>query len=82
MNLFFYLQTFILNYSFIVILSDHILYFVLLKQPFVKRKPVKTGGKKISERSRSAGFTVLASSCPSAPFVRMEQLGSHEDRFP
>ena len=32
MNLFFYLQTFILNYSFIVILSDHILlYFVLLK---------------------------------------------------
>jgi hypothetical protein len=44
MNLFFYLQTFILNYSFIVILSDHIfLYFVFIKtQPFVKRKPVKT----------------------------------------
>jgi hypothetical protein len=31
MNLFFYLQTFILNYSFIVILSDRVLYFVLLK---------------------------------------------------
>jgi len=29
------------------------LYFVLLKQPFVKRKPVKTGKKKIPERSRS-----------------------------
>jgi len=43
MNLFFYLQTFILNYSFIVILSDQMfLYFVLLKQPFVKRKHVKT----------------------------------------
>jgi len=44
MNLFFYLQTFILNYSFIVILSDHI-FFVLCfikTQPFVKRKTVKT----------------------------------------
>jgi hypothetical protein len=44
MNLFFYLQTFILNYSFIEILSDHI-FFVLCfikTQPFVKRKPVKT----------------------------------------
>jgi hypothetical protein len=43
MNLFFYLQTFILNDSFIVILSDHI-FFVLCfikAQPFVKRKPVK-----------------------------------------
>jgi len=43
MNLFFYLQTFILNYSFIVILA--IIFFVLCfikTQPFVKRKPVKT----------------------------------------
>ena len=54
MNLFFYLQTFILNYSFIVILSDHIFCTVLCfikTQPFVKRKPVNT--KKIPERSRS-----------------------------
>jgi len=54
MNLFFYLQTFILNYSFIVILSDHIfvLCFTRIKtQPFVKRKLVKT--EKIPERSRS-----------------------------
>jgi len=43
MNLFFYLQTFILNYSFIVILSDHIFVLCFIKtQPFVKRKPVKT----------------------------------------
>ena len=46
MNLFFYLQTFILNYSFIVILSDHIFVLCLIKtQPFVKRKPVKTENK-------------------------------------
>jgi hypothetical protein len=39
MNLFFYLQTFILNYSFIVILSDHIFCICFIKtQPFVKRK--------------------------------------------
>jgi hypothetical protein len=48
MNLyFFYLQTFILNYSFILILSDHI-FFVLCSiktQPFVTRKPVETGEK-------------------------------------
>jgi hypothetical protein len=47
MNLFFYLYTFILNYSFILILSDHI-FFVLCfikTQPFVKRKPVKTKKK-------------------------------------
>ena len=45
MNLFFYLQTFILNYSFIVILSDHIFVLCFIKkQPSVKRKPVKTGG--------------------------------------
>jgi hypothetical protein len=45
MNLFSYLQTFILNYSFIVILSDHIFFFVfcfIKTQPFVKRKPVTT----------------------------------------
>jgi hypothetical protein len=43
MNLFFYLQTFILNYSFIVILSDHIFVLCFIKtQPFIKRKPVKT----------------------------------------
>ena len=43
MNLFFYLQNFILNYSFIVILSDHIFVLCFIKtQPFVKRKPVKT----------------------------------------
>jgi hypothetical protein len=43
MKLFFYLQTFILNYSFIVILSDHIFCTLFIKkQPFVKRKPVKT----------------------------------------
>jgi hypothetical protein len=37
-----------LNYSLIVILSDHIfLYFILLKQPFDKRKPLKT--EKITE---------------------------------
>ena len=53
MNLFFYLQTFILNYSFIVILSDHIFLLCFIKtQPFVKRKPVKTG-KKVPKRSRS-----------------------------
>jgi hypothetical protein len=49
MNLFFYLQTFILNYSFIVILSDHIfcnLFCFIKTQPFVKRKPVKTEEKK------------------------------------
>jgi hypothetical protein len=42
MNLFF-LQTFILNYFFIVIPSDQILVLCFIKtQPFVKRKPVKT----------------------------------------
>ena len=43
MNLFFYLQAFILNYSFIVIQA--IIFFVLCfikTQHFVKRKPVKT----------------------------------------
>jgi hypothetical protein len=43
MNIFVYLQTFILNYTFIVILSDHIFVLCVIKtQPFVKRKPVKT----------------------------------------
>jgi len=47
MNLFFYLQTFILNYSFIVILSDHIFVLCFIKiETFVKRKPVKTKKKK------------------------------------
>ena len=46
MNLFFYLQTFILNYPFIVILSDHIFCTFIKTQPFVKRKPVKTEKKK------------------------------------
>jgi hypothetical protein len=41
--IFFYLQAFILSYSFIVILSDHIFVLYFIKtQPFVKRKPVKT----------------------------------------
>jgi hypothetical protein len=43
MDLFLYCQTFILNYSFIVILSDHIFVLCFIKtRPFVKRKPVKT----------------------------------------
>jgi hypothetical protein len=43
MNLFFYLQTFVWNYYFIVILPDHIFVVRFIKtQPFVKRKPVKT----------------------------------------
>jgi len=47
MNLFFYLQTFILNHSFIVILSDHILLLCFIKtQHFVKGKPVKKEKKK------------------------------------
>ena len=62
MNLFFYLQTFILNYSFIVILSV-IFFFVLCfikTQPFVKREPVKTEKKYRNNRVPfQAGFTVL-----------------------
>jgi len=51
MNLFFYLRTFILNYSFIVILSDHIFCTFFIKtQPFVKRKPVKTEKKYRNDR--------------------------------
>jgi len=43
MNLLFYLQTFILNYSFIVIRSDHFFVLCFIKtQPFVEGKPVKT----------------------------------------
>ena len=61
MNLFFYLQTFILNYSFIVILSDHIFVLCFIKtQSFVKRKPVKTEKKYRNDRIPfQAGFTVL-----------------------
>ena len=51
MNLFFYLQTFILNYSFIVILNDHIFLLCFIKtQPFVKRKPAKTEKKYRNDR--------------------------------
>ena len=51
MNLFFYLQTFILNYSFIVILRDHIFCIYFIKtQPSVKRKPVKTEKKYRNDR--------------------------------
>jgi hypothetical protein len=61
MNLFFYSQTFILNYSFIVILSDHIfLLCFITTQPFVKRKPVKTGKKYRNDRVPFySGFTVF-----------------------
>jgi hypothetical protein len=48
MNLFFYLQTFILNYSFIVILIDHIFCTFIKTQPFVTCE-----NGKIPERSRS-----------------------------
>ena len=43
----FFIYRLILNYPFIVILSDHIfLYFCFIKtQPSVKRKPVKTKKK-------------------------------------
>ena len=51
MNLFSYLQTFILNYSFIVALSDHIFVLCFIKtQLFVKRKPVKTEKKYRNDR--------------------------------
>ena len=60
MNLFFYLQTFILNYSFIVILSDHFFALCFIKtQPFVKRKPAKTEKRYRNDRVPfQAGFTV------------------------
>ena len=61
MNLFFYLQAFILNYSFIVIQA--IIFFVLCfikTQHFVKRKHVKTEKKYRNDRVPfQAGFTVL-----------------------
>jgi hypothetical protein len=52
MNLFIHLQTFISNYSFIVILSDHIFCVLcfIKTQPFVKRKPVKTEKKYRNDR--------------------------------
>jgi hypothetical protein len=51
MNLFFCLQTLILNYSFIVILSDHFFILCFIKtQPFVKWKPVKTEKKYRNDR--------------------------------
>jgi len=55
MNLFFYLQTFILNYSFIVILSDHIFVHTLFyyNTTLCKTETCENGGKKIPERSRS-----------------------------
>ena len=47
MNLFFYLRTFILNYSFIVILSDHnFFYFVLLKHNPFKTETGENGKRK------------------------------------
>jgi len=51
MKLFFYLRTFVLNYSFIVIRSDHIFVLCFIKtQPFVKRKPVKKEKKYRNDR--------------------------------
>jgi len=51
MNQFFYLQTFILNYSFIVILSDHIFVLCFIKtQPFVKKKTCENGKKYRNDR--------------------------------
>jgi hypothetical protein len=71
MNLFIYLQTFILNYFFTVILSDHFFVLCFIKtQPFVKRKPVTT--EKIPERSRSVlgRFYCITHSHLSSLFVR------------
>jgi len=78
MNLFFYLQTFILNYSFIAILSDHIFLYIfcfIKTQPSVKRKPVKTG-KKIPERSRSVlgSFTVFNAFPLCLPHLRFTTI--------
>ena len=46
MNLFFYLRTFILNYSFIVILSDHIFFTLFYSNTTLcKTETCKNGGK-------------------------------------
>ena len=52
MNLFF-LQTFILNYSFIVILNDHIFYTLFYENTTLCKTETCEKGKKIPERSRS-----------------------------
>ena len=53
MNLFFYLHTFILNYSFIVILSDHIFCTLFYYNTTVCKTETCENGEKIPERSRS-----------------------------
>ena len=53
MNLFFYLQTFILNYSFIVILSDHIFCTLFYYNTTFCKTETCENGKKLPERSRS-----------------------------
>ena len=82
MNLFFYLQTFILNYSFIAILSDHIFLYIfcfIKTQPSVKRKPVKTEKKNtgtIAFRFRQVLLYLMLSHCvshicASLPYIRI-----------
>jgi hypothetical protein len=46
MNLFFYLQTFILNYSFIAILSDHIFVLCLIKNTTLCKTETCENGEK------------------------------------
>ena len=53
MNLFFYLQTFILNYSFNIILSDHIFCTLFYENTTLCKTETCKNGKKIPERSRS-----------------------------
>jgi hypothetical protein len=48
MNLFFYLQAFILNYSFIVILSDHIFCTLFYKNTTLCKTETCENGKKIT----------------------------------
>jgi len=72
MNLFFYLQTFILNYSFIVILSDHLFLLCFIKtQPFVKGKPVKTEKNtgKIAFRFRQVLLFMITGTCRRSVFI-------------
>jgi hypothetical protein len=61
MNLFFYLHTFILNYSFIVILSDHIFCTLFKKNTTLCKTETCENGKKYrNDRVPfQAGFTVL-----------------------
>jgi len=53
MNLFFYLQTFILNYSFIAILSDHIFCTLFYQNTTLCKMETCEKRKKKPERSRS-----------------------------